>query len=376
MNVERLDAALEVRPSAWSRALAAVRRWQAGPVLAAAALLVVVALVALTQGAAGIPPWTALGLLVDRLPVVAIELDVPATWERIVFDVRLPRVVAAGLVGAALSFAGTSYQGVFRNPLADPFLLGVASGAGFGAAIAIISPLPSGAYGFGWVPVFAFAGALVTVTIVYLTSLSAPGTRSGAVTSGASQGATLILAGVALSAVLSAGISFMLLTGGERTQPILSFIFGGFNTASWERVWVALPYMAAGGAVVWVHARVLNVLQLDREQAAQLGVSVTRSTLAVLAAASLMAAAAVAVAGIIGFVGLIVPHACRMIVGWDHRRLLPVAALGGASFLIAADVASRTLLAPQEIPVGVLTAMLGGPFFLYLLRTRRVDGGR
>jgi iron complex transport system permease protein len=330
-----------------------------GPVLAAAMLLLAVALIALTQGAADIPIQTTVLLLLDRLPFVTIEQDVPAIWESIVFDIRLPRIIAAALVGSALSYSGTAYQGIFRNPLADPFLLGVASGAGFGATIAIVSPLPNAAYGFGWVPVFAFIGATVTVTLVYLVSRSAPG----------SQGATLILAGVALSAVLSAGISFMLLTGGDSSQPILSFIFGGFNTASWARLAAALPYIAVGGLVVSLHARI-------REQAAQLGVDVTKSTLVVLAAASLMAAAAVAVAGIIGFVGLIVPHAARMLVGSDHRRLLPVAAFGGAAFLIVADLASRTLLAPQEIPVGVLTAMLGGPFFLYLLRTRRVDGGR
>jgi iron complex transport system permease protein len=368
MNAERANALVEAPPAEVEVNLRG--RFAAfvhlGPVAGASVLLTAVALVALTQGAADIPVRTTLGLLLDRLPGVTIDQDVPATWERIVFDIRLPRVVAAALVGAALSYSGAAYQGVFRNPLADPFLLGIASGAGFGAAIAIISPLPTDAYGLGWVPVFAFVGGALTVTLVYLLARSAPG----------SQGATLILAGVALSAVLSAGISFILLTGGDSTQPILSFIFGGFNTASWSRLTAALPYMAVGGVVVALHARVLNVFQLDREQAAQLGVDVTRSTLLILAAASLMAAAAVAVAGIIGFVGLIVPHSARMIVGWDHRRLLPISALGGAAFLIAADLASRTLLAPEEIPVGVLTALLGGPFFLYLLRTRRVDGSR
>ena len=365
MNVERAVAPVDAVEAASARSIPRRLAGPHGPTLVAALLLVAVALVAVTQGAAEIPFRTTIGMLLDRLPFVAVDQDVPATWERIVFDVRLPRIAAAALVGAALSSSGAAYQGVFRNPLADPFLLGIASGAGFGAAIAIISPLPTDAYGFGWVPVFAFAGAALTVTIVYLVSRAAP----------TSHGATLILAGVALSAVLSAGISFILLTGGTQTQPILSFIFGGFNTSSWERLAAAAPYVAGGGVVIAIHARVLNLFQLDREQAAQLGVDVTRSTLVILAAASLMAAAAVAVAGIIGFVGLIVPHSVRMVVGWDHRRLLPVAALGGAAFLIAADLASRTLLAPQEIPVGVLTAMLGGPFFLYLLRTRRVDGG-
>ncbi len=333
------------------------------PALGAGLLLVVVALAALTQGAADIPPGVALGLLWDRLPLVSLEQDVPAAWDRILFQVRLPRVVAATLVGAALSTSGAAYQGVFRNPLADPFLLGVASGAGFGAALVIVSPLPGSAYGFGWVPVAAFVGAIATVGVVYLLARQAPG----------SGGATLILAGVALSAVLSAGISFILLTGGNRVQPVLSFVFGGFNTVSWLRIWAAAPYILVGGLVVALHARILNVFQLDPEQAAQLGVNVRRSTVLVLAAASLMAAAAVAVAGIIGFVGLIVPHAARLLVGWDHLRLLPVAAIGGAAFLIVVDLASRMLLAPQELPVGVLTALLGGPFFLYLLRTRRLD---
>jgi iron complex transport system permease protein len=186
------------------------------------------------------------------------------------------------------------------------------------------------------------------------------------------ENASLILAGVALSAVWSGVISFLLLTGGQRSQPIFSFLFGGFNTASWERLAIGLPYLVAGAAVIAFHARVLNVLQLDEEQAAQLGVDVARTKLVVLAAASLVAATAVAMAGIIGFVGLLVPHAVRMILGGDYRRTLPGAALAGASFLVAVDLFSRTVLAPQEVPVGIVTAVLGGPFFILLLRTRKV----
>ena len=351
------EAAAEPPRAAWLPR--AVPRPPAAAV--AAALLAAAALAALTRGAADIPPATVLRVLLDAVPLVSLDVAVPATQETIVLDIRLPRVIAAGAVGAALALSGASYQGVFRNPLAGPFLLGVASGAALGAAIAIISPLSTDAYGFGWVPVFAFAGALVSVAIVYLLASGGGGVDN----------ATLILAGVALSAVLGAATAFIMLTGGEQARPIFSFLFGGFNTSSWERVAWAAPYMAVGAVVVALHARVLNVLQLDEEQAAHLGVPVRRTKLIVLAAASLTAATAVAMAGVIGFVGLIVPHAVRLAFGGDYRRLLPLAAAFGASFLIVVDLLARTMLSPQEVPVGVLTALLGGPFFLWLLRTRR-----
>ena len=357
----RVGEAVAPPPAARAAWLPRVVPRAPGPALAAVVLLVVVALVALTQGAADIPPATVLRILLDRLPLITVDVTVPVTQETIVLDIRLPRVLAAGAVGAALALSGASYQGVFRNPLAGPFLLGVASGAALGAAIAIISPLSTDAYGFGWVPVFAFAGALATVVLVYLLATGGGGVDS----------TTLILAGVALSAVFGAATAFILLTGGEQARPIFSFLFGGFNTSNWERIAWAAPYLVVGTVVVAMHARVLNVLQLDEEQAAQLGVPVTRTKLIVLAAASLTAATAVAMAGVIGFVGLIVPHAVRLAFGGDHRRLLPLAALFGASFLILVDLLARTMLSPQEVPVGVLTALLGGPFFLWLLRTRR-----
>ncbi len=337
-----------------------------GPLTIGWAALAVVAAVAITQGAADIPARTAIGLLLEQLPFVDLNITAPASWERIVVDVRLPRVLAAGAVGAALSFSGAAYQGVFRNPLADPFLLGVAAGAGLGASIAIVSPLNAGTYGFGWVPVFAFAGASVAVTVAYAVS------RVGQTVSNT----TLILAGVAISAVFGSATSFILITGGELARPILTFLFGSFNTASWNRLIVAAPYLVVGALVVAAFGRILNVLQLDEEQAAQLGVDVTKVKLIVLAAASLVAATAVSVAGVIGFVGLIVPHVVRMLFGGDYRRMLPLTALLGAAFLIAADVLARTVLAPQEVPVGIVTAAAGAPFFLYLLRTRRVDGLR
>ncbi len=361
MSARRLRAAVATPAAGTAPRGGAIAR--ATPLALGVVLLLVVAALAVTQGAAGIPPRTVAGLLASRLPLLGVHVDAPVAWQRIVFDIRLPRVVAAGIVGGALGFSGGAYQGVFRNPLADPFLLGVASGAALGASIAIVSPLDSSSYGIGWVPAFAFVGAGATVVLVYLFA------RSGSTVNNA----TLILAGVALSAVFSSITSFLLLSGGEATRPILAFLFGGFNIISWARIAFALPYLLIGVGIVAVYARVLNVLQLDEEQAAQLGVDVTRTKLIVLGGASLVAATAVAIAGVIGFVGLIVPHVTRMLTGGDHRRLLPLSALLGASFLIAADVLARTAIAPQEIPVGIVTSLAGGPFFLYLLRTHRAD---
>ncbi len=332
------------------------------PVSVAVLLLLAVATLSLTQGAASIPPGTAIALVLERLPFVHLGIEAPASWETIVFDVRLPRLVTAGVVGGALAYSGAAYQGVFRNPLADPYLLGVASGAALGASIAIVSPLDAGSYGFGWVPLLAFTGAGVAVVLAYLFA------QAGRMVSNTS----LILAGIAISSIAGAITSFILLTGGERAQPIFAFLFGSFNTANWERLAIGAPYLAVGATVIALHGRLLNVLQLDEEQAAQLGVDVARTKLILLGAASLIAATAVALAGVIGFVGLIVPHVTRMVFGGDYRRVLPLAALLGASFLMGTDVLARTVLRPQEVPVGIVTAIVGGPFFLYLMRVRRL----
>jgi iron complex transport system permease protein len=327
-------------------------------------VLGVVSLVALTQGAASIPIGSTVRIVLGAIPLLGALVDAsaePEPWRRIVLDVRLPRVVAAGVVGASLAFAGASYQGVFRNPLANPYLLGVASGAALGAALVIVSPLGTGGYGFGPVPLAAFAGGGLTMLVVY-------GLSRGA--SGGASATTLILAGVALSALLSAVTSFVMLGAGQRAQPIFAFLFGTLNISSWERLAWGGPYLLVGGAVVLTHARVLNVLQLDEEQARQLGINVGRAQLTVLAASSLMAATAVAIAGVIGFVGLVVPHIVRLLWGGDYRRVLPLSAILGAAFLVGTDLLGRTVLAPQEVPVGIITAIAGGPFFLYLLRTR------
>lgn len=345
--------------------IARTRRLPALPGIALLGVaLVLIALYALTQGAADIPFEVVVRMLVDRLPFVDIDTGVQASsWDQIVFDIRLPRVLAAGFVGAALAVSGSAYQGCFRNPLADPYLLGVAAGAGLAVALAYVSPIPVSSTGFVSLPLFAFAGGMGTVLVVYLTAR----------TSAALDNGSLILAGVALSAVWGGITSFVIINSEDSiSQPILTFLFGGFNTVSWQKLLLGAPYMVIGITVVALHARALNVLQLDEEQASHLGINVLRTKLILLAAGSLAAATAVAVAGVIGFLGLIVPHLARLIFGTDYRRTLPVTILGGAALLIAVDLVARTVIQPQEIPVGVLTAILGGPFFILLLRGRRV----
>lgn len=359
---------LDEAPTAGARAPGRPRSRLFRPLPFALLVLALTACAATTLGSAAIPATTVVALLLNQLPFVALPVEGPASWERIVVDVRLPRIAIAGVTGAALAYAGATYQGVFRNSLADPYLLGVASGAGLGAAVAIMSPLDTSTYGFGWVPLCAFVGAGAAVTLTYVVARA--GGEGGA---GRAADTALILAGVAVSAVASAVTSFAMLTGGERAQPIFSFLFGTLNSANWERLLVGSPYALLGAAVVVPYARVLNVLQLDEQQAAELGVDVTRTKLVLLAGASLLAAAAVAFAGVIGFVGLVIPHVVRMVYGHDYRRLLPLAAVLGAAFLIGADAAARMVLRPQEVPVGIVTALVGGPFFLYVLRAR---GGR
>ncbi len=336
--------------------------------LGAARLTVGVALVAMLAlsvvfgtviGPVGVAPQDVARVLLNH--IVGLDLEVRPVADTIVWDIRFPRVLLAGLVGGTLAYSGAAYQGVFRNPLADPYLLGVAAGAGLAATVVIVSPLPLTYARVSVITLAAFGGALAAVAVTY----------SLARMSGAARAPTLILTGVAVSALATAVISYLMLRNQRDSISILSWLMGGFNDAGWHKMWFILPYALPAAGVVFLHGRLLNVLQLDEEEAGQLGVNVERTRLAVLVAASLAAAAAVAVAGIIGFVGLVVPHMVRLLVGPDFRRLLPLSALLGAAFLILADTAARTLISPSELPVGVVTALLGVPFFLYLLRQRR-----
>jgi iron complex transport system permease protein len=328
------------------------------PAIALSALVTfVVAVFALSVGTVRIAPSTTLAVLIDHLPFVQAE-GFTRTENAIVWEVRLPRVVLAGLVGATLGLSGAAYQGVFRNPLAEPYIMGVAAGASVGATIIIVSPLFVTAGILSPVPIAAFCGAIIAVALAY--GLARVG-RTFTTTS-------LILSGVAISSFGTSIVTYLMLTYSERTIAVLTWVLGGFNTAQWLDAGILAPYALVAAALILPYARILNVLQLDEDQARQLGVNVERVKVTVLAVASLATAAAVAVSGLIGFVGLIVPHAVRMTVGPDYRRVLPLSAFAGASFLILADLIARTVDPGHEVPIGVVTAVVGAPFFLFLLR--------
>jgi iron complex transport system permease protein len=337
------------------------RRTRLYSIIGLLVLLLVVIAIATSIGSVRIPLSTTFGILADRLPFVNIAPSWTVNTATIVLDIRLPRVILAGLVGAALAVAGATYQGLFRNPLADPYLIGVAQGASLGAVIGFLLPAAWNITGFGLIPLLAFIGALLATVIVYL--LARVG-KTLPVT-------TLILAGVALSALLGSIVSYLIISSGDKVHGIIFWLMGSFSLTRWSEVTIAFPYIAAGTAVIIIFARLLNVMQLDEEQAQQLGVNVERLKLILLAAATMITAASVAFVGIIGFVGIIIPHVVRLIWGADHRYLLPLAVLTGAIFMILADLLARVILAPAEVPIGVITAIGGAPFFLYLLRRRK-----
>jgi iron complex transport system permease protein len=299
--------------------------------------------------------------LLSRLPGVEVNPDLPGAINTIILDIRLPRILLAGLVGAALATAGATYQGLFRNPLADPYLIGVAQGAGLGATIGFLLPLSGLATSLRLIPVLAFCGALLSAGAVY--SLARVG-KTLPMT-------TLILAGVAIGAFLAAITSYLMILSGDRLQGILLWLMGGFSISYWDEVRILLPYVMVGAIVIYLYGQPLNLMQFDEEQAQQLGVNVEQVKLILLVAATLITAAAVSFAGTIGFVGIIVPHAVRLIWGPDYRFLLPLSTLAGAIFLIFADTLARSMLGVAEIPVGVVTAFCGAPFFLYLLKRKK-----
>jgi iron complex transport system permease protein len=278
----------------------------------------------------------------------------------ILWELRVPRVILGALVGAALATSGAAYQGVFRNPLADPYLLGAAAGAGLAATVAVVADPAAGSGVVGPLPVAAFVGALGGVGLTWLLGRSA-----GAGT------ATLVLAGVAVAAFLTAVQTFVQQLNTDTLQRLYSWMLGGLATTGWQAVLLCLPYIGIGAVVLCSCARLLDVLTLGDDEAAALGIRPARVRLLVLCAASLATAGAVAVSGLIGFVGIVVPHVVRLLAGGSYRVVVPLSLVGGAIFLIAADVVARTALSPAELPIGVVTAFTGAPFFLVVLRTAR-----
>jgi iron complex transport system permease protein len=328
--------------------------------------LIASGLLAVGLGAVWIGPGTVLRLVAWKLGIAGRPEDIPASTAVILFELRLPRVVLAMLVGSALAVSGAVFQVLFRNPMADPAIVGVSSGAALGAIAVIILGGGAALGGLG-VSAAAFLGALIVALLVYRLARIGPTV----------QVATLLLAGIAVAAVISAVISLIMAFSGEEIRSIYFWLLGGLGARGWKAVAVAGPLVAVGIGMAAVFRHDLNLLALGEERASQLGLDVERFKRTAVAAGALLAAAAVAAAGVIGFVGLMTPHLLRLVLGADHQRLIPAVILGGAVFLVLADLSARTVLSPQEIPVGAVTALLGGPFFLYLLRReKRVAGAR
>ncbi|MDP9868862.1 MULTISPECIES: FecCD family ABC transporter permease [Streptosporangium] len=328
--------------------------------LLCALLLSGAATAGIAAGSISLPAGQVWGILLHRLhPALAEPVWAPVR-ETIVMDVRLPRVLLCGVIGAGLSVCGMALQALVRNPLADPMLLGVSSGASVGAVAVVVFGLTF--FGAFSLPVAAFAGALAALVAVYFLA------RSG----GRMTTMRLVLAGVAMAEVLSAVASFLMVTSSDphKTQSAVRWMLGGLAGTTWTMVWVPAAAVLVGTVVLLGVSRPLNLLLAGEEAAASLGLDVHRFRAALFVLVAVMIGAIVAVSGAIGFVGLIMPHVVRLLVGADHRRALPATALLGAAFLIVADLVARTLIAPEEIPVGIITALVGGPFFMWLMRRR------
>ena len=319
-------------------------------------LLLIALLTSLAIGSVFIPPlevWRTINGVSNN-----------ATFRTILLDIRLPRTILIALVGAALGGSGAAYQGLFRNPLADPYLIGVASGAGLGAVLALSIHWPYTTLGLLAVPLAAFIASLLTVYLVYLL----------ANVGGTVPTISLILAGVAVSSFAVSLTSFLMLRSTGDIRRALGWLLGGTSLVGWDVTLALIPYLFIGMTVLLLNGYALNVLQFGDDQAMQMGLDVRRVKFIIIVAASLVTAGAVSFAGIIGFVGLIVPHVVRMWWGVDYRRIIPLSIIGGAGALLLADVLARIVIAPQELPLGIITALVGAPFFLWVLRHAKNQG--
>ena len=324
--------------------------------------------VSISLGSAQLPLSEVWLVLMHQLPGLGdlIPVSWPESSEQIVMKIRFPRVILAVLVGACLSLAGAGFQGVLRNPLADPYTMGVASGSAVGAAFLILFGLHISFLGQWSIPVVAFLTGFVSLWIVLRL----------ANTQGKLQTETLLLSGVVVQAFLGSLVSFMVSLSDKAVNEIVFWLMGSLSFRGWDFTYVLLPYLIVGLMVLVSYARALNLFSLGERQAAHLGVSVDRTKLVVLIVSTLLTAGAVSIAGIVGFVGLVVPHLVRLMVGPDYRLLLPMATICGGIYVLWADTVARMLLSPTEIPLGVVTAFLGAPFFAYLLKQNKRLGRR
>jgi iron complex transport system permease protein len=337
-----------------------------GALGAAAVFLAAAALVSALVGAADLNPLATAAALADKVPFVHLPSGLTPIDRAVLFQIRLPRIVLGALVGGLLALAGAGYQGVFRNPLVDSGMLGASAGAGLGATLAIIYLGPAGPNA---VPVAAFIGSLAGVAVAYLAGAAA---AARSTLGGAGGGtATLLLAGVAVSSFLVALQTWVLQRSAQDIQTVYTWLLGSLAGATWQQVTSVLPYAAVSTVVILLHGRHLDVLSVGDDEARALGMRPALIRVVVVAACALAAASAVAVSGLIGFVGIVVPHVARRLAGPSYRMVLPLSLLIGAGFLVFADTLARTVLSPAELPIGVITALIGSPAFIWILRSTK-----
>lgn len=317
---------------------------------------------AASAGSVSIRPEATALIILSRIPLFQVENSWPSSWETILWNLRLPRITLAMLVGASLAVSGATFQGLFRNPLADPYLIGVAAGATLGATIVFLTGVPFVFKGINVLPIASFIGGTGAVAVSYGIAKKSSDSQIG----------TLILSGVAIGAFATATASILMLYSEPDLRPVLTWLMGSFIRAQWSHILFLLTYIAPGLTVVFIYSRILNTLQINEEYALSVGVNVNRTKLILILITTMITAAAVSFSGIIGFVGLIAPHVARLLWGNDYRILIPMAAIIGACFLVMADLVARTVVSPGELPVGIITSLCGAPFFLYLLvRSKR-----
>ncbi|WP_125153146.1 FecCD family ABC transporter permease [Clostridium rectalis] len=313
-----------------------------------------------TLGIANITFIKTLKILICKMPFIGTLVDVTNisnTHKLIILNIRLPRIVISSLIGAGLSIVGTSFQAIFKNPMADPYVLGISSGSALGASIAIVIGFQASFLGSNIITIFAFAGAMLTTFVVY--NIAKVGTKLPT--------NTLLLSGVSVSFLLSSLISLVMIFNREQIDQIVFWTMGSISSANWKQVFTLTPFVFIGSIVIFLYAKDLNLMLTGDETATSLGIEVHKVKKIILILSSVIVASCVSVSGVIGFVGLIIPHIIRIMVGPDHRVLIPFSALGGSIFMIISDTLARTLIPPAEIPVGAITSIFGAPFFIYLL---------
>lgn len=336
------------------------RKFMKWTMLISAVLLIILMIMSATFGAANISFFDALKVLVSKIPFVgklANTDDINKTHMIIIMNLRLPRILLGAIVGAGLGVVGAALQGMFKNPMADPYVLGISSGASFGAAIAIALGIQYVFFGSGVITLFAFLGSIITILFVY----------NIAKTGGRIPSTTLLLSGIAINSMLMSLVSIIMIFNRNKVEDIVFWVMGSVASSDWKQVGFIFPIVVLGIIFIIAYSRDLNIMSTGEESARNLGVEVEKVKKLLILLCSLMVAACVSVSGVIGFVGLIIPHSIRLLAGADHRALLPFSAIGGAAFMVVCDTISRSIMPPMEIPVGAVTSIFGAPYFIYLL---------